>query len=438
MTEDSPKPKIRVSVIIWWVYVLAALVVLFVVAQRIFPALATEYRLSGFEYFCIALLPAFALCLPGFFLRRLRLGQMGVTFVTVVVAGLVSLAIARFAFYKKLTDEANQLATQTLALFNKAAAPLAEPTAPPAPSVTLWPALTPTPTTTPTPFGTPTPTPTVPRAAANQTPTPTVTATPLPTLPPFDAAEVQKQVTETAVFDLAKIRAEYQAAVIAGGSARLLSPERLGTDRSMDGGKKMVDQLLAANDAFREKQRAWLDALLPKLDALYIPDVERAAMKKSFLATSNRTRGMVDNYWNAEKKFLGEVTNLFTMLKESNDWGVENGKFTFSDAGFATDFNKKLLKFPPLSTDREQSLLDSQASLKQTLNDMFTAAAAAAAEAAAAAAAAAEAAAAQAATGTPVPGASPVPGAAPAPTTPPAPGAVPVPTVTPTPVPAPR
>lgn len=406
---EEPKPKIRVSVVLWWIYVLAVLVVLVEVARRVYPVLATEYRLTWFETFCVALLPAFACTIPGFFLRRLRLGQMMVTFITVVVVGLVSLAIARFIFERKITAEANQLAAQTNSLFIKVSAPLAAPSPPPAPSVTLSPAITPTPSITPTPIATPTPSGPTPRSAAGQTPTPTPTPTPLPTPPPYDAAEVKGQLTTAGLFEIETFRAEYQRDIITAGSARLLDPERLGADRKMEAGKRCVDQILALNDQFREKERQWIDAQIAKLDLLYIPDAERAGMKKGFLTSTTRARGLVDNFWNAEKKFLGEVTNIFTMLKDSTAWSVTNGKFVFRDAGFPSDLNLHLIKLQALGAEREQTLVDSQTAMKQALTDMFTAGAAAAAQAAADAAAA------------PAPGTTPAPGVIPAPTTAPAP-----------------
>lgn len=424
MTED-PKPKIRVSVVLWWIYVLAVLVVLVIVAQRVYPTLATDYRLTWFETFCVALLPAFACTIPGFFLRRLRLGQMMATFITVVVVGLLSLAVAKYVFEKKITDEANRLAGVTNAFFIKVSAPLVAPPAPPVPAVTLSPAITPTPSITPTPTTTPTPSGPTPRPAAGQTPTPT--PTPVPTLPPYDAAQVKGQLTATGTFEIDTLRAEYQRDLIAAGSVRLLDPERLGTDRKMEAGKKSTDALLALNDQFREKERAWIDAQMPKLDLLYIPDAERAGMKKGFLTSSTRARGLVDNFWNAEKKFLGEVNNVFTMLRDSNAWSVANGKFAFNDAGFASDLNLRLIKLQALGAEREQTLVDSQTGLKQTQVDMFTAGAAAAVKAAADAQAAAEAAAAAAAAAAQPPGTTPAPGAVPVP----APATTPAPAVPP-------
>ncbi len=424
MTED-PKPKIRVSVVLWWIYVLAVLVVLVIVAQRVYPTLATDYRLTWFETFCVSLLPAFACTIPGFFLRRLRLGQMMATFITVVVVGLISLAVAKYAFEKKITDEANRLAGVTNAFFIKVSAPLVAPPAPPVPAVPLSLAITPTPSITPTPIATPTPSGPTPRPAAGQTPTPTPTPTPVPTLPPYDAAQVKGQLTTIGSFEIDTLRAEYQRDIIAAGSARLLDPERLGSDRKMEAGKKSTEALLALNDQFREKERAWIDAQMPKLDLLYIPDAERAGMKKGFLTSSTRARGLVDNFWNAEKKFLGEVNNVFKMLGESNAWSVANGKFAFNDAGFASDLNLRLIKLQALGVEREQTLVDSQTALKQTQVDMFTAGAAAAVKAAADAQAAAEAAAAAAAAQPP--GTTPAPGAAAVPVpAPPAPPAAPV------------
>ncbi len=418
MTEE-PKPKIRVSVVLWWIYVLGVLIVLAVVAQRVYPALATEYRLTWFETFCVSLLPAFACTIPGFFLRRLRLGQMGVTFIVVVVSGLVSLAVAKYAFEKKITDEANQLVAAANSFFTKVSAPLAAPAPPPAPAVTLSPAFTPTPSITPTPEVTPTPAGPTPRPAAGQTPTPTPTPTPVPTLPPYDLAEVKSQLTATGLFEIDALRADYQRDVIAAGSARLVNPERLGTDRTMEAGKKVTEQLLALNDQYRDKQRQWVDAQLPKLDTLYIPENERAAMKKGFLTSATRGKGLVDNFWNAEKKFLGEVNNLFAMLKESKSWSVANGKFVFDDAGFASDVIKRMMKIQTLGAEREQTLTDAQTGLKQTLTDMF------------AAGAAAQATAAQAATATPAPGVAPAPGTTPAPAAAPAPATTPVPSAPP-------
>ncbi len=165
--------------------------------------------------------------------------------------------------------------------------------------------------------------------------------------------------------------------------------------------------------------RGWLDSIPAKIDVMNVPGPEAAAMKKAYNSTLPKSRGMIDNAWNANKKLALELTNLLTALKDSKGWSVvkdANGKevFDFTDVAIATAFTQRVAKLEALANDQQQTMADMMTALRETIAATFSA----------------------------VPPPTPTPTVTPTPAPPgsvPPPGApTTVPVVTPTPVPPPR
>ncbi len=82
-------------------------------------------------------------------------------------------------------------------------------------------------------------------------------------------------------------------------------------------GLKIADQAGVSNESFRANARGWLDAIPARIEAMNVPAPEATAMKKAYNSTLPKSRGMIDNAWNANKKLALELSALLTSLKES-------------------------------------------------------------------------------------------------------------------------
>jgi outer membrane biosynthesis protein TonB len=366
---DPQKPKHPVAATLWWIYVALGCFVILMLARKDYQTFAGEYQLTVWEFVALCLCPAFLVAIPGFLFRRLNLRHISLAFVIVFFAGLVSLLIAKREAEIKAKAEANRVSTQVEATMETAGATMELP--PPLPTVTPTPTPTVTPTPTPGPPGpTPRPTPT-PNPAAGPTPTPTTTPTPTPL--PYDAVEVPKALTVQATFELETLRALYQREIAAANFAHLLSPSRLAADKGMVEGLKLAEQANVANESFRSNARGWLESIPAKIDAMSVPPPERSAMAKAYNSTLPKSRGMIDNAWNANKKLALEISTLLGALKESKGWSVVDGKFDFSDIAVATAFSQRMGKIDSLAIDQQQQMNDAMTALRETIKATFSA-----------------------------------------------------------------
>ena len=360
MTEKE-RPKFGLWTIVWWLYIALAIVALYKLGHSVFPVLSSEFKLSLAEYLSVALLPAFALSVPGFFLRRVQLGQILMAFIIFYGAGLGIIMFEQYKTRREVSDTANRLLAEADSALTK----------PQAPPITPLPRATPTPTPTPTPTATPTPTP-VPgaRPTAVMTPTPTPLPTPEPTPTPVDRIAVATELFADVQPALVTAAVEYRKDLEAAGFARILNPARLAKDTDLVESQKMCAQMNTAIDQFREKTMKVIDGLLARVDAINIPPAEQELFKNALQSSMASTKGVVEKAVYTERQIAGETCGAITILKDAKGgWSVTDGKLAFTDVGAAADFNKRLAAIQPLMQSLDQTRLDLQNNLNQKIRD---------------------------------------------------------------------
>lgn len=139
------------------------------------------------------------------------------------------------------------------------------------------------------------------------------------------------------------------------GWDRILDPQRLATDTSLEKSKIAIRRAKESVDTYTKQMNVLIDQIRKEIDYLKLNAVEKAKVKNAFEQGVQAPKQRRDQIWQLERQIVwkhGEIIDL--LQRENGNWDVRNGQIFFTSKDKANTYNNYLGSIRSLAAQKEQ------------------------------------------------------------------------------------
>ena len=153
---------------------------------------------------------------------------------------------------------------------------------------------------------------------------------------------------------MAALRNDYLAELDAIGWGRILDPERIKNDGSLEESKAIIRKGKAVVEKYRNLTHAAIDEARNDVAKLKLDDAARGQLLAGFEKGAANARTRIDAIWGLEADTVAEFENIFVLLEaRRNAWAIRDGKIMFASAADLKQFNGYLARIDDLTKKQE-------------------------------------------------------------------------------------
>lgn len=142
------------------------------------------------------------------------------------------------------------------------------------------------------------------------------------------------------VVKLSGVRTDYLKQIQATGYARILEPERVKVDKSLDQSFKILSKVKSINKKYEYQTKNIFKNIKSEILALDVSESSKASMLNGFHNSISKSKAELAYGWSLEHEKIDTYNRIFMFLRQHRSaWSIQTGHFAFTNQHDLNKFN---------------------------------------------------------------------------------------------------